>query len=285
MLSFRFGIEMVPLDQEDQSQEEEDIPLLEGFHWDSLVDMSASGASRKRSLSESSLATASSHSVFTSLMSQETAQKEGLSSEQQGSSENNDNQSTQELEQMSGQHEAGAQKQPDSLTTATALQHSDPVLVDSSSGTEQYDGQGTGKRRRAARVRCVMAPHLDAYSRSVNQWRHWFDFVVFSLPSRMFQMRRLLVWSTTIKGGRSNPKKVGAGFIMTGEKLQVVLQFVLMVPIIITLCRALTDRPAAGRVSAGGGAEPLPADCGHQPDPGPDRAAGRLHGGAAPHGG
>lgn len=154
VLSFRFGIEMVPLDQEDQSQEEDDIPLLEGFHWDSLIDMSASDASRKRSLSESSLATASSHSVFTSLMSQDTAQKEGPSSAQRGSSvsDNNDNRPTQELEQMSGQHEAKAQKEPDSLTTATALQQSDPVLVDSSSGTEQYDGQGTGKRRRAARV-------------------------------------------------------------------------------------------------------------------------------------
>lgn len=154
MLSFRFGIEMVPLDQEDQSQEEDAIPLLEGFHWDSLIDMSASGASRKRSLSESSLATASSRSVFTSLMSQETPQKEGLSAEQQGPSvsENNDSRPTQELEQMSGQHEAKAEKQPDSLTTATALQQSGPVLVDSSSETEQYDGQGTGKRRRAARV-------------------------------------------------------------------------------------------------------------------------------------
>lgn len=150
---------MVPLDHEEQSQEEDGIPLLEGFHWDSLIDMSASGASRKRSLSESSLATASNHSVFTALMSQETAQREGLSSEQliseqQGSSfsENKDSQPTQQLEQTSGEREAKAQKRPDSLTTATGLQQSDPVLVDSSSGTEQYDGQGTGKRRRAARV-------------------------------------------------------------------------------------------------------------------------------------
>ncbi|KAM9341415.1 zinc finger protein 106 [Symphorus nematophorus] len=156
----RFGIEMVPLDQEDQSQEEDDIPLLEGFQWDSLMDVSTSGASRKRSLSESSIAPASTHSLFTSLMSKEMAQREGLSSEQQGSSVspgpmfaqgNKDNQ-RQEVEQLLVQIEAKAQMQPDKLTSATvkALQRSDSVLGDSSSGTEQYDGQGTGKKRRAA---------------------------------------------------------------------------------------------------------------------------------------
>ncbi len=163
LLSSRFGIEMVSYEQEDQSQEEDSIPLLEGFQWESLMDISAPGSSRKRSLSESSLAPASAHSLFTSLMSKETAQKEGLSSEQQGSSVspssifaqgNKDNQHQQEVEQMLGQFEAKAQKQPDKLTSATvkALQRSDSVLGDSSSGTEQCDGQGTGKRRRAAAV-------------------------------------------------------------------------------------------------------------------------------------
>ncbi|XP_044022577.1 zinc finger protein 106 [Siniperca chuatsi] len=157
----RFGIEMVPYEQEDQSQEEDDIPLLEGFQWESLMDISASGVSRKRSLSESSLAPASTHSLFTSLMSKETAQREGHISEQQGSSVspspifaqgNKDSQRQQEVEQILGQFEAKTQKQPDKLTSATvkALQRSDSVLGDSSSGTEQYDGQGTGKRRRAA---------------------------------------------------------------------------------------------------------------------------------------
>ncbi|XP_070834759.1 zinc finger protein 106 [Chaetodon trifascialis] len=157
----RFGIEMVPLDQEDQSQEEDDIPLLEGFQWDSLMDVSTSGASRKRSLSESSVAPASTQSLFTSLVSKEAVQREGVSSEQQGSSTspcpiftqgNKDHQRHQEVEQLLGQFEAKAQKQPDKLTSATvkALQRSDSVLGDSSSGTELYDGQGTGKRRRAA---------------------------------------------------------------------------------------------------------------------------------------
>ncbi|KAA8579221.1 hypothetical protein FQN60_007162 [Etheostoma spectabile] len=129
----RFGIEMVPMEQEDQSQEEEDIPLLEGFQWDSMMDNSAS---RKRSLSESSIAPASSHSLFTSLMSKETVQREALSSEQQGSSispnpiftqENKDNTRQQEVEQMLGQFETLAQKQPEKLTSATvkALQRSD----------------------------------------------------------------------------------------------------------------------------------------------------------------
>ncbi|KAI3367113.1 hypothetical protein L3Q82_008178 [Scortum barcoo] len=151
----RFGIEMVSYDQEDQSQEEDDIPLLEGFQWESLMDVSTTGSSRKRSLSESSLAPASTHSLFTSLMSKE---REGLSSEQQGSPSaifaqgNKDSQRQQEVEQMLCQLEAKEQKQSDKLTsvTVTALQRSDSALGDSSSGTEQCDGQGTGKRRRAA---------------------------------------------------------------------------------------------------------------------------------------
>lgn len=146
---------MVPLDQEDQSQEEDDVPVLEGFQWDSLLDSSASGASRKRSLSESSVAPAS--SMFTSLMSNESAQEmkeSSVSSTPIYAQGNKDNQHQQEVEQMLGQFEAKAQKQPDKLTSASvkALQRSDSVLGDSSSGTELCDGQGTGKRRRAAGV-------------------------------------------------------------------------------------------------------------------------------------
>lgn len=155
LLSSRFGIEMVPLDQEDQSQEDDDIPLLEGFQWDSVMDISASGTSRKRSLSESSLAPASGQSLFPSLTPKE-AQKESLNSEQQGSSNlgNQDNPSQQELAQMLDDFAATEQKQPDKLLSSTvaALQRYDSVLGDSSSGTEQYDSQGTGKRRRAAGV-------------------------------------------------------------------------------------------------------------------------------------
>uniref|UniRef100_A0A4W6DFG0 Zinc finger protein 106 n=1 Tax=Lates calcarifer TaxID=8187 RepID=A0A4W6DFG0_LATCA len=157
----RFGIEMVPNEHEDHSQEEEDIPLLEGLHWDSLMDISACGASRKRSLSESSLAPASAPSLFMSLRSEEMVQRGSPSSEQQASSVSptltegsKDDLHQQEVEQMLGQFEAKAQKQPEKLMSATvkALQRSDSVLGDSSSGTEQVDGQGTGKRRRATGV-------------------------------------------------------------------------------------------------------------------------------------
>ncbi|KAF7653198.1 hypothetical protein LDENG_00086080 [Lucifuga dentata] len=165
----RFGIEMVSYDQEEQSQEDDDIPLLEGFQWESVMDSTDSGTSRKRSLSESSLApdrSASAHSLFSSHISKETADRIGLSpsgilnSEQQGSSlsPNNtsthgtrDNQHQVKVEQMLGQCEAKAQKQPDKMSgTMKGLQQSDSVLGESSSGMELYDGQGTGKKRRAA---------------------------------------------------------------------------------------------------------------------------------------
>lgn len=145
---------MVSYEQEYQSQEEGDIPLLEGFQWESLMDVSYQGLSRKRSLSESSLAPASTHNLFTSHISKETSQRESFNSEQQGSTVNpnrksslgnQDCQSQPEVGQMLVHLEAKAQNQ-------TALQRSDSVLGDSSSGTEQCDGLGTAKRRRAAGV-------------------------------------------------------------------------------------------------------------------------------------
>lgn len=155
-VSSRFGIEMVPMDQEDQSQDGCHIPLLEGFEWESLV---ATPTSRKRSLSESSITPASSHSLFTSLMAQE-EQREALSSEKQRSVPPDTalapgNKDTwREVERTLDQSGAEAQKQPDKLMSATAraLRGSDSVLGDSSSGTELCEGQGTGKRRRAAKV-------------------------------------------------------------------------------------------------------------------------------------
>lgn len=141
---------MVPLDQEDQSQEEDDIPLLEGFHWDSLMEVSGSTTSRKRSLSESSLAPGSNPSVFTSLTSPETPQREGLDREPQGSSVfgSKEEQREPELEKMLCEIvETQADKR-----TVMELQQSDSFLVDSGSGTDQYDGQGTGKRRRRVKV-------------------------------------------------------------------------------------------------------------------------------------
>ncbi|XP_050989402.1 zinc finger protein 106 [Labeo rohita] len=50
----RFGIEMVPCEPEGPNQMDEDVPLSEGFHWDSLIEFSQV-PTRKRSLSESNL--------------------------------------------------------------------------------------------------------------------------------------------------------------------------------------------------------------------------------------
>lgn len=146
---------MVPNELEDHSQEEEDIPLLEGLHWESLIGISSPGSSRKRSLSESSLAPASAPALFMPVTSKETREGERLASEQQVSSASaalatgsTEVRCKQEAEETLCQVEAEAPKQ----AAARALQRSDSVLGDSSSGTEQCDGQGTGKRRRAAGV-------------------------------------------------------------------------------------------------------------------------------------
>uniref|UniRef100_A0A669DQW5 Zinc finger protein 106 n=1 Tax=Oreochromis niloticus TaxID=8128 RepID=A0A669DQW5_ORENI len=147
----RFGIEMVSYEQEYQSQEEGDIPLLEGFQWESLMDVSYQGPSRKRSLSESSLAPASTHNLFTSHISKETSQRENFNSEQQGSSVNPNRKSSLGTQDSQSQPEVGQM--------LVQLERSDSVLGDSSSGTEQCDGLGTGKRRRAAGVKSSCIEH------------------------------------------------------------------------------------------------------------------------------
>ncbi|KAK5917370.1 hypothetical protein CgunFtcFv8_012265 [Champsocephalus gunnari] len=145
----RFGIEMVPMEQEDQSQEEGDIPLIEGFQWESLMD---APASRKRSLSESSVAPASTHSLFTPFIKKEAPEQreaEFTSPNAASTKRNKEEKQQVEVEQMLGRSE---EKAPEKLTSVTVrmLQRSDSVLGDSSSMEELYDGQGTGKRRRAA---------------------------------------------------------------------------------------------------------------------------------------
>ncbi|MEQ2190682.1 hypothetical protein XENOCAPTIV_005364, partial [Xenoophorus captivus] len=146
----RFGIEMVPYEQESQSQEEAGISLSEDFQWESLMEITSESKSRKRSLSESSLAPAMPHSMFASLKSEDAVEKEGFSSGQSGSTLP----SAPEKQEHQCQPEEEAQKQPEKLACAAvkALQPSDLAKGDSSSGTEQYNGQGTGKRRRAAGV-------------------------------------------------------------------------------------------------------------------------------------
>lgn len=138
----RFGIEMVPHEQESQSQEEDGLPLIEGFQWESLMEITSESKSRKRSLSESSLAPAAPHSsVFGSSKSEETVEKEESGSTLPSGSEKQERQPEEEVK---------SQKDDLHCTTAKVLQRFDLTLGDSSSGAEQYDG--TGKRRRAAGV-------------------------------------------------------------------------------------------------------------------------------------
>lgn len=150
LLSSRFGIEMVPVDQEDQSQEEDDdIPLLEGFHWDLLIDSAASATPRKRSLSESSLAPSSAHSSFPSLTSVDAPLPDV---KQQGSSVCGIRDAQREAELGEAVEEKQIGKAVAAAAEGAGLQWSDSLVVDSESGSEQPDGQGTGKRRRTVRV-------------------------------------------------------------------------------------------------------------------------------------
>ncbi|CAN9502603.1 unnamed protein product [Ophioblennius macclurei] len=137
----RFGIEMVPCEQEYHSMEEEDIPLLEGFQWESLMDLSSQSASRKRSLSESSVAPAFAPSLFSPAreFKKATTENEELSAERRAPAPPSSGE-TQEVKTEVSPSEATPYQQ----------QRSDSALGDSSSGAEQLDGQGTAKRRRAA---------------------------------------------------------------------------------------------------------------------------------------
>ncbi|XP_054653351.1 zinc finger protein 106 [Dunckerocampus dactyliophorus] len=152
----RFGIEMVPNDPEDQNQEEDDIAFLENFPWESLMETSSPAVSRKRSLSESSIAPASEHSCFSSCESNKIPQRQVRCSEQQRSSVSpklsvpKENDSRPEAEQKLNFTLEEAQKQADKLMSekAKAHQRSDSMLGDNSSGAEQMDTQGTAKRRR-----------------------------------------------------------------------------------------------------------------------------------------
>ncbi|XP_077416145.1 zinc finger protein 106 [Vanacampus margaritifer] len=132
----RFGIEMVP--NEDLSQEDEDMTMLENFPWESLVETSPPATSRKRSLSESSLAPASECSR---LQSKQTPRRSSITKK---------NDSRPDAEQILNLALDEAQKRADKvmLEKARALQRSDCLTEENSSDVEQMDGQGTAKRRR-----------------------------------------------------------------------------------------------------------------------------------------
>uniref|UniRef100_A0A3B4B8Z3 C2H2-type domain-containing protein n=1 Tax=Periophthalmus magnuspinnatus TaxID=409849 RepID=A0A3B4B8Z3_9GOBI len=140
-LKGRFGIEMVPIDQEDHSQEEEDFTLLEGFHWDSLLGAQTPPTSRKRSLSESSIAPTPNAPFLDNLV---------IKSEPQEPSQDTD--LLQEIEMGLCDAEHTAQRRLDLLQRS----HS---VAEESSGTEMCEGQGTSKKRRARDV-----PHPETSS-------------------------------------------------------------------------------------------------------------------------
>lgn len=147
---------MVPLEQEDQSQEEDnDIPLLEGFQWESLMDVSGAGPSRKRSLSESSLAPPPPHALLAPQASKQAAQE---AAEQRAFSTS---------EKMDGRHELERQEETLASSLAAALHRCDSLLGDSSSGAELGEGQGPGKRRRAAGVSKGTLPSRGALKQQV----------------------------------------------------------------------------------------------------------------------
>ncbi|XP_072314464.1 zinc finger protein 106 isoform X2 [Eucyclogobius newberryi] len=127
----RFGIEMVSMDQEDHSQEEDDFMLLQDFSWDSLLDSQTPPASRKRSLSESSIAPLPNHAPF--------LDNKVVKSEPQDPFQETD--LLQEIEMglcaaEEGQRAVKARQRADSATESV---------------TEIFDGQGTAKKRRATR--------------------------------------------------------------------------------------------------------------------------------------
>ncbi|XP_055011915.1 zinc finger protein 106 [Boleophthalmus pectinirostris] len=139
----RFGIEMVPVDQEEHSQEEDDFVLLQGFQWESLLDIQTPPTSRKRSLSESSIAPTPNHAPF--------LENIVIKSEPQEPSQDTD--LLQEIEMGLGEAEDTPQR------AAKAWQRADSVVDEISSGTEMCDGQGTSKKRRARDV-----PHPETSS-------------------------------------------------------------------------------------------------------------------------
>lgn len=149
----RFGIEMVSYDHEEQCQEEDNVTLLQGFQWESLMDGTLPVTTRKRSLSESSVApsrTGSSHSLFPPHVSGDAVNGESLSQPEIFSPEQletvySPSSATAPGSRTNQQPGEGVQK-----GRVKALQRSDSALGDSSSGTELYDAQGPGKKRRAA---------------------------------------------------------------------------------------------------------------------------------------
>lgn len=213
---------MVSHDTEELNQEGDDIPLIEGFQWEMLLD--APSIPRKRCLSESSIAPDCSsfgRALFSTQTPGERSTREGLcrpgrgSSELEGSSPpnpisvygNGDNLQQQDEERGQGQCEPKGQKQPDgtSKRTEKTLQREESVLGDSSSGTELYDVSGTGKKRRAAGVsgsRSGGGLFFVFLHGSVKNLCCNTDCLSLCISLRTFQTPKFLVWGERIKEGK-----------------------------------------------------------------------------------
>ncbi|XP_052437270.1 zinc finger protein 106 isoform X1 [Carassius gibelio] len=131
----RFGIEMVPCEPEGPNQMDEDeVPLSEGFHWDSLFELSQV-PSHKQSLSESSVVKES-HSGTSSIPK---AVEPVRDSSEYGPSQPLRREELQSTGRLENQGLKGPTKGPEEV-------EEDAGCI---SETELIDTQGAGKKRRA----------------------------------------------------------------------------------------------------------------------------------------
>ncbi|KAG9268587.1 zinc finger protein 106 [Astyanax mexicanus] len=162
----RFGIEMVPNEPEGPSHmEEDDVPLSEGFQWDSLIEFDTTRVpSRTRSMSESNVVTDGT-AASRSLLKVEEPEME-ISDKHSRPSSKLTPQSIQSLLEedceAQGENEGLAQAKAQRATTSASVPILDPEPVDGDSscmsGTELNDWQSGGKKRRA--VGDVVSPEI-----------------------------------------------------------------------------------------------------------------------------
>ncbi|KAI4875300.1 hypothetical protein NFI96_022581, partial [Prochilodus magdalenae] len=153
----RFGIEMVPNEPDGPSQlDEEDAPLCEGFHWDSLVDFGeASVPSRKRSMSESNVVTDASAATCSLFQAGEPVRDISVGGQQHSSTLRTHSLQSFLEDDCEGHRDKEGLTQPslhmDEASASVPVLDQELVDGDSScmSGNELNDWQSGGKKRRA----------------------------------------------------------------------------------------------------------------------------------------
>ncbi|XP_073725619.1 zinc finger protein 106-like isoform X2 [Misgurnus anguillicaudatus] len=133
----RFGIEMVPCEPEGQNpMEENDVPLCEGFQWDSVLDINQMSLhSRKRSLSESSVVKSGSSGTSSLLKAVDTLRDSSIS----GPLLQTEREEIQTKDHLTNQYLKGHLQGPEDIEGDSGC----------TSETELNDTQGVGKKRRA----------------------------------------------------------------------------------------------------------------------------------------